>query len=271
MTRFTVFGGDGFVGSHLVRYLRACGHEVEVPQRNADVQVRDLGVVIYSIGVTADFRRRQFDAIEAHVQRFREVVTSARYESLVYLSSTRLYRYGRATQEDAPIVVRPREADDLYAISKCMGESIALTVAPRCKVVRLSNVYGDDFASDNFLSSIIRDALRQKHVELQTAFSSAKDYISVDEVCELLLRISLDGREQIYNVASGISTSHGEICKAIARVTAATFEAVANAPEIRDQPIDTSRISREFAFTAVPLVDQIEEIVVAFRKASVAI
>jgi UDP-glucose 4-epimerase len=106
---------------------------------------------------------------------------------------------------------------------------------------------------------------------MQTAFSSAKDYISVDEVCELLVRIALEGREQIYNVASGISTSHGEISEVIARMTGATFEVVANAPELRDEPIDTSRISKEFGFTSGALVDQLEEVVAAFRKVTVAI
>jgi len=266
MTRFTVVGGRGFVGSHLVRRLRAEGHDCEVPERGADLGGRDLGIVIYAAGVTADFRRRPLDAIEAHVTSFIDVVKRARYDTMLYLSSTRVYRYGNGTTEEATIVVRPSEADDVYAISKCMGESVALTIARDCRVARLSNVYGPDVKSDNFLSSITRDAVRDKHVLLHSTLDSAKDYIGVDEVCELLIRIALSGRERVYNVASGISTTHREIANEIARLTGATFDVAADAAVVRDAPIDVRRVQGELDFAAAPLTQRLGEVVAAFQQ-----
>ena len=65
--RFTIFGGRGFIGRHLVSYLRGCGHEV-LDQEASDLssQSKNLGNVIYSIGLTGDFRSRPYDTVEAH-------------------------------------------------------------------------------------------------------------------------------------------------------------------------------------------------------------
>ena len=65
---FTVLGASGFIGGRLVRYLRSLGHSVLVPGRDdAHLTGQPLGHLIYAIGVTADFRARPFDTMDAHV------------------------------------------------------------------------------------------------------------------------------------------------------------------------------------------------------------
>jgi len=61
------------------------------PTRDESLDGRDLGHIIYCIGITADFRRRPHDTITAHVTKLQEVLTRTSFESLVYLSSTRVY------------------------------------------------------------------------------------------------------------------------------------------------------------------------------------
>src|SRR5207253_7711805 len=148
-----------------------------------------------------------------------DVVREARFQSIVYLSSTRLYRNSATTREDAMISANVSAFDDLYNLTKAAGESLALNVAQNGKVVRLSNVFGPDLRSSNFLASVIRAAVEEGHVTFETALDSAKDYVDIDDVCESLIRIARDGNEAIYNVASGVPVSHREIAAELQRLT----------------------------------------------------
>ena len=154
----TILGASGFIGSQLARKLAAGGANYRAIGRNDPIPNENLGHVIYCIGVTADFRTRPLDTVEAHVCALIELIRGHQFESLLYLSSTRVYAGDDSSNEEKPLHVSPPNAPDLYNISKVMGESIVLNCAPNARVARLSNVYGPDFDSDNFLPSIVRDA-----------------------------------------------------------------------------------------------------------------
>jgi hypothetical protein len=125
-------------------------------------------------------------------------------------------------------------------------------------------VYGNDYRADNFLSSVIRDAIRGR-VVLESHPSSAKDYVGIDEVVELLLGIGTTGRERVYNVASGQNTSHEDILAVLATETGCRVELDTKAPALRFPPIDIDRIATEFHFAARPVVEAIAPLVEDFR------
>src|SRR5215472_2089070 len=71
MSGYTVLGASGFIGQHLVRYLRQNGETVWTPPRDApEIYAQDLGRVVYCIGLTGDFIERPLDTVEAHVCQF---------------------------------------------------------------------------------------------------------------------------------------------------------------------------------------------------------
>lgn len=196
MTHFTVLGGKGQIGSRLASLLVAQNYEVWVPERD-DPRLfsQDLGHVIYAIGVTADFRTRPIQTMIAHVSVLAEVLDRTKFDSLLYLSSVRLYKGCAIGDEKGHLTVCPSKCSDLYNISKLAGESLCFHCdRPNVRIVRLSNVVGaeqDD--SPNFLPSLVREA-RQGKVQLRTALASSKDYIHIDDVVGLLPRIALHGR-----------------------------------------------------------------------------
>lgn len=252
MTRFTILGASGTIGRRLVAWLRAAGEEVFAPARGDEgIWCEDLGAVIYGIGVTADFRTRPLETVEAHVSLLRRVLAEARFDRLVYLSSTRVY--GSATadntpaREDMPLLVSPHSGSDLYNLSKLMGESLCLHASQgRACVARLSNVVGgEDADSENFIPSLLRDAATG-HIQLRSALDSAKDYIHIDDVVPLLARMARGPASGIYNLARGIRTSHAEWLDAISAATGARVTVEAGAPRILFPPIDITRIRTEF-------------------------
>lgn len=253
---WTVLGATGVIGRHLTAHLRAGGQTVYAPGRGEPgLYGRRLGHVIYAIGLTADFRTRPYDTVQAHVSLLAELLQRADFESLLYLSSTRVYAHAATGQEDTPLPMQTQDPSDLYNLSKLMGESLCLTGGRTgVRVARLSNVVGgEDRDSGNFLPSLVREA-RGGRIVLQTAPDSVKDYIHIDDVAELLPRIATQGRERLYNVASGLQTRHVQWTAQLQAQTGCAVEVAPGAPTVSFTPIDITRIRTEFAFTPRPLL-----------------
>jgi nucleoside-diphosphate-sugar epimerase len=265
---FTVLGAKGFIGSHLARWLAARAMTYRAPARDEDLRGQSLGHVIYCIGLTADFRERPFDTVRAHVSRLLEILETTEFDSLLYLSTTRVYAGLKGlAEEDAALSVNPARADDLYNISKIMGESLSLAARrAKVRVVRLSNVYGRDFSSSNFLASVIKEAVGTGRVRLRTSLDSAKDYVHVGDVVQLLPRIALKGRSEIYNLASGVNTTNAELMRVIQDVTKCEVEVATDAPRIVFPPVSIARIKEEFDFAPSTVQASLAELIGDYQQ-----
>jgi nucleoside-diphosphate-sugar epimerase len=231
-TRFTVLGADGFVGRHLARYLRARSLPCAVLGRDAEPDFTSpLGHVIYCIGLTADYLARPFDTVEAHVSLFSRILRHGDFDSLVYLSSTRLYDSGGAAgREEDDLILNPGKARHLYDFSKGLGEVLCTTCGNgKARVARLSCVYADELDADNFLHGLVADALLAGQLTVDTHPDAARDYVHVDDVCEALAAIALRGTRPIYNVASGTNIANRALFDIVARCTGCRI--ATNAPE----------------------------------------
>lgn len=259
---FTIFGGAGFVGARLAAHLRAEGAEVWAPDRAAlaaeraagRLAERDLGHVVYAIGLTGDFRRRLRETVDAHVRLLLELIDIGRWSSWLYLSSTRVYGgvdVGRALREDDPLAVAP-SADSVYDLSKLLGEALCLArPEPECRVARLSNVFGAGMNPSTFLGALARDSMRGRAVEIGEDPASAKDYLAVEDAVAALARIALFGRERLYNVASGVSTTHDRIAAMLRETRGVEVAFRRGAPLRRFPPIDVARLTGEFGLPAM--------------------
>jgi len=262
----SVFGAQGFVGRNLVRHLSGRGYDVRSFGRGDETwRGSDLGHVFYAIGLTADFRSRPFETIDAHVSVLSDLLRSAAFASFVYLSSTRVYARAETTDEGAAIPVQPAEPDDLYNISKLMGEAACLgSGLKNARVARLSNVFGEDLGSSNFLTAVIREAVDTHCVRLRTSLASQKDYIWIGDVVAALEAIAIRGTEKIMNVAYGANTTHGEIMDALTKATGARVEVEADTPVVRFPPIATRRLDQLANAPRAALVPMIATLAAAF-------
>lgn len=267
---FTILGAGGFIGRHLGQTLRQEGAKVVAPARREGLPAGPLGHVIYCIGLTADFRTRPLDTMEAHVCRLREVLGHGDFDSLLYLSSTRVYGGASDGCETASIAVDPASASDLYNISKLAGEALCFAQDDdRVRIARLANVFGTEMAPDTFLAALICAAIEDRHIALQTAREAVKDYIAIEDVSRAVIRIARAGRERIYNIASGYNITTGEIVDALAELTNATVSIQPDAPSPSFPPISTERIRSAMACAAPwqpeRLTDALPALVAAYR------
>ncbi|MBW8066114.1 MAG: NAD-dependent epimerase/dehydratase family protein [Ferrovum sp.] len=261
---FTVLGSGGFIGGQLVDALEAIDRAAvyaPLPKDGADISDeifdRDLGHVFYCIGLTADFRSRPLDTVKAHVCLLRRLLDRGRFESLTYLSSTRVYEGAATTDESTMLQVDPTNPGHLYNLSKLMGESLCHASGHNARVVRLSNVFGRAMPAQNFISRVFHEAASTGQVQFLTSSRSAKDYVSVNDVVRWLPQIAQHGIHSTYNVASGTNLSNAEIASLLEqkRIVVGFSE---GAPDWSFPVIDNNRLVEEFGGAQSSLANEFE-------------
>jgi UDP-glucose 4-epimerase len=213
----TVVGAAGFVGARLTARLKADGWSVYAPaKRDPGLLERDLGVVFYCAGLTADYDSRPFDTVEAHASLVSELLRADRFERLVYCSSTRLYDGQRKAEahEAEPLVFDPADPRRVYDLSKALGENLTLArTGGRGAVARLSNVYDWADGAPGFLSEWLIAARGTRDLKLQSSPNIARDYIHLDDTVSALIAIAAAGQPQVYNVAAGALSTNADIAR----------------------------------------------------------
>jgi nucleoside-diphosphate-sugar epimerase len=209
----TVIGGQGFIGRALVERLRELGWECWVPGRSVNWPQTDrpLGRVFYCAGMTADYLRDPAATLEAHAGLLSRVLQSRSYESLVYLSSTRLYdgflSSEEVAREDGGLSINPLDPRHLYDVTKLAGESLCHVLGQgRARVARLSCVYNDEKEENGFLAELLKKVANTRSNEVLHIASSphyCRDYVHVSDVVRALIDIAQHGIQPVYNVASG--------------------------------------------------------------------
>ena len=253
---FTILGSSGFIGSRLAQHLRSQGHDVYAPRKgDAGIFTRDLGRVVYAIGLTADFRHRPYDTAEAHVCYLAKVLRDARFSSLTYLSSARVYQGAETGTEETVLRVFP-DADGLYNLTKLAGEALCLQ-SGRGMVARLTNIIGEG-ASESFVAQLIAEA-RTGRLHLRSALASSKDYLLIDDAVRALAALAAHDEMKIYNVGSGENITSAEILDALS--TRFKFETtVAESGAIAAFPvIDTTRIGILLDWRPQPVTQWLRE------------
>jgi nucleoside-diphosphate-sugar epimerase len=240
--RITVFGAGGYIGYALVASLKRAEAEViALTRENIAETPTQLGHAIYAIGLTSDFRSRPVETVQAHVVQLAELLACKDFASFTYLSSTRLYKSESTTDETSSISVVPTDVDDIYTLSKLLGEALIFRLAgDRGRVCRLSNVYGGNDRSSNFLTSVIAEARAHRNVRITQAPESEKDYVHVEDACRAIGAVAMRGTEPIYNVAAGRNTSHQEIADQLKRDGVAVEFGLG--PIFSFQPINVQRL-----------------------------
>ncbi|MFN4281221.1 MAG: NAD-dependent epimerase/dehydratase family protein [Alphaproteobacteria bacterium] len=256
---FSVLGADGAIGRALCRHLAARGATVRAFGRADDSYFSaPLGRAVYAIGLTADYARRPFDTVEAHVSLFARLLKDAAFDSMTYLSSTRLYDAGRDGREDAPLVLSPQNPRHLYDLTKAVGESLCLTAGrANVRAARLASVYADDLAGENFLHDLVRRAKSSAAIELASHPRAARDYIHIDDACDALAAIAISGRRQIYNVASGENVANIDLFAWASRLSGCRIAATVDAdtPCEAAPDIDISALREDFGLRPRRLAD----------------
>ena len=266
----TVLGANGFIGSHIIALLKNNNEQFYAPERNESLKNKNLGDIIYCIGLTADFRFKPFETVEAHVTKLANVLQNCIFNSLTYLSSSRVYINcpDNEVNEVSVIPINPQDPDELYTLTKLTGERICLSSGKKVKIVRLSNVYGEEKESDNFLTNVINKILRDKVVSFSLLPSSAKDYINIDEATALLVKIASHGQSKIYNVGSGFNTTNAELIASLHKLLQFDVDLTNATKAIIFPVMNIEKIKQEFNYAPTNIITFIQHMIKRYNNVS---
>ncbi|WP_082605415.1 NAD(P)-dependent oxidoreductase [Curvibacter sp. PAE-UM] len=253
----TIIGGHGFVGSALARHLSAAGWDCRLPGRDTAWPMKDqpLGHVFYCAGLTGDYLQRAPDTVEAHVSLLVRVLQSSTWDSLVYLSSTRLYdglSAGVRAEETTLLPVAPQVPRHLFDLTKLTGESLCHVLGQgRARVARLASVYDSLHDANGFLPALLRQVAQAPRGATVTVDSSpqvARDYIHLPDVLRALVDIAQRGTQSVYNVATGENVCNDELAQLVGRLAGRALAFRSDQVPAAPAVVDISRLQHEFGW-----------------------
>lgn len=293
-TRVLILGGAGFIGQHLCRSLLATGTTVrcfdaKIPgagsiaigsgrdaewiqgdYSDAEQLARALeGVdyVYHLISTTlpeSSNKDLQFDLSSNVLSTVRllEAIRKSNVKKIIFVSSGGTV-YGIPNTIPIP---ETHETNPIcgYGIHKLAIEKYLhlfhhLHDLDYC-VLRLSNPYGVAQISDRpqgVIGKFVYKAIRGEPLEIWGDGNVIRDYIYIDEVVEaLLLAMSYQGSEKVFNVASGSGHSLLDIIRTIEKKSGIKLDIRFLPPRPVDVPVnvlDISRVKSEFSW--VPKID----------------
>ncbi len=268
LPKATIIGAKGFIGRHLAAKLLSDRWDCHLPDKNWRYDGKDsMGHVFYCAGLTADYLQRPFATVDAHVSSLSRILQTDHFDSLVYLSSTRLYdsQPGIEATEDLSLVLDPLNPRHIFDLSKGLGESLcSLTGQGRARVARLSCIYNDHTDEDGFLPGLLKEIIvnQPSFLEVDSSPFFSRDYLHLDDVLKALILIAQRGTSTIYNVASGENVTNKYLFEGLSQASGCEISALRQDVPISPSPaINIQKMQKEFGWRPEPVLQKVCSII----------
>ena len=250
--RILITGGFGFIGGRLAVHLAQAGHQIVLGSRKAisppawlqhaevkqiewddsralELSCNGVDVVIQAAGMNAQdcatdpVAALAFNGVST--ARLHAAASRVGVSRFIYLSTAHVYAsplVGEISEATCPRNLHP------YATSHLAGENVVLSANQRGQiegiVLRLSNAFGAPAHKDVncwmlLVNDLCRQALQTNKMVLLSNGSQLRDFISMEQVCNVIEKLSSRGTDtlptNILNVGSGVSQSVLEMARLI--------------------------------------------------------
>ena len=123
ITKYTVFGSTGFLGSNFKKYLKKKKYQIFCPLKKDYKFKKNLGHVFYCAG-TSDSITNPNKALKANLVYLNNILLNNNFESFTYFSSIRVYSSSKSTNENSKILCDVSEKGIYFKNLKLAAESL---------------------------------------------------------------------------------------------------------------------------------------------------
>jgi UDP-glucose 4-epimerase len=240
--KIALIGGSGFIGSALKNYYAKSGCDIvsyEIGShdsihdslgmktifssyKNASIDVSHLigcNYVFYLIGGEFKLPLSYLDQFQNSLSVFEnflnDITSLSVVPKIIFFSSAGTV-YGSSKDYKT-------ESDQLtpfgsYGIIKSTMESILIDFSKNHQlknlILRVSNPYGIGqihSAANGFIVNVLKNYFNENPIRLSKDLEIYRDYIFIDDLCDVIFRLTDSDAEGVFNVSSGTSYSLNEI------------------------------------------------------------
>lgn len=286
--RIIILGASGFIGNYVYKsFLSDMIFDVKgFSSKNCDLLSLDQiqnklsfiskdDVVIMASAITR-LRENTFDSMIKNIQmadNISKFIEKKGAGYFIFLSTVDVY----GLVDDTTIISEKLlpNPNDYYAVSKLTSEFLLKKTCDRNNIpiltLRLSGVYGSGKQEKTTINKLIESATRNKEVIIYGDGKDKRDYIYVDDVCNIIKKAIEQKINATLNVATGNSCSISEIVEIIKKCCTDKFVVNYKQREniteerVKDMVYDVSLLTT--VFPDIKIKDLKEGISIIFKSA----
>lgn len=229
--KILVTGSEGFIGKHLVLFLRKKGYEVitfDIVKGQDLLDTKQLNKVfkknidnIIHLAAYGDVYKAVQDpagamlAGPAATANLVKVANNYPIKKIIYASTWEVYGQPVYSPIDED---HPCSPFNPYSIAKFSGELVIKSVTNSVPwlILRLGTVYGPKMRSYAVIPIFINNALQQKPVVLQGQGRQTRQFVYIDDVCRAFYKAMISHeKNQVFNIVGNENISIKDVAKKI--------------------------------------------------------
>lgn len=236
-----VTGGNGYLGTELVKRLKLDNHQVFTISKDAAETATDFRISLSEIDrlkeVLQSVRPETVYHLAANIDRSRDFEVFpgmcednviGTYNLLMSLPESTSHLIFTSTGEVYGNNISPFHEDMIpdpvspYSLSKLMAENLIKTFCKTSKInytlFRLFNFYGRNMPQTFFIAQMVNTILRGDEFNM-TQGEQERDYLHIDDVCDAMVRSrgKIELFNGVFNLCSGKSIRMNEIAGIVER------------------------------------------------------
>lgn len=223
-----VIGSKGFIGSNICKYLQKkeinfigvhredCDLLNRIQTQNIFKRYRGKHVKIIFCASVVRRKDDSLDSKKKNIDMMKNFISAVKYlniSSFVYLSSIDVYKTTDSLLDES----FPLESSSHYGNSKIKCENILQQNFgnENLCILRLPGIYGPNDKSQSVVGKLINLINEDKEISLTGKGNQLRDYLYVEDLSAIILKIILASTAGVFNLSSGNSTSINKIIKLI--------------------------------------------------------